>query len=302
MVELYVDKLQEEEFVSRIRMNSSFSLCFTNNITDKFMENYRNRDSGVYWVYGSTGSGKSSLAIALAVDKQRNFNGSKQIVMTNDELKNVVYSSKEGDVFIRDETVKDFGEGSGQMISTIQDLTETLRQRQNSFFLLSPVIKGQPFVHYYLEVLQCNVPLDAKSMKKYIGAGNTELFFRVGVQDKNLHYLGYILVSVEVNSHVWVDYQKKKNDFLEKMASGERTSGLDYTAQAEKFLEIIDFEKYSKKGERRVFIKQNSNFTNSQVLSIHVEMERLISERGLIKKKKDSKPVWDSKIGVMRYE
>ena len=275
-MKFFLSPLMKEVFLNRIQSHPTFKCCFQKNLTDKFEEELKTRDQVVIWIYGLTGSGKSSIAISLTFFTDRNGMSAKRIVYTNPDIQKAVMNSDEGDSFIRDETVKDFGEGSGQMLSTMQDLTETLRKRRHSFFLLSPVIKGVSFVNYYLEVLQANVNLEKEAIQAYINGGGKDLWFRCGVQDNTGRYLGFIIVHSEINNPLWVAYQKKKDSFLEEMASGARKSGIDFTEEARKLIKEIDFEAYPKKGQRLVFIKQNTNFTTSQVKSIHTEMERLI--------------------------
>jgi len=271
----HISAVKALEFKDRWNNEPTFRRCFKRNITTQFIEGIRGKDQVVLWVFGETGSGKSTITFELAKVKDSDFNASK-VVFDNTTLKQRVSESKEGDSIVRDETTRDFGEGSGQMLATIQDLTETLRKRRNSFFLLSPVIKGVPFVNYYLEVLQSSVNLEKESIAQAIKNGLKEIVFRVGVQTPDNRYLGYILVTSKVNNPIYTEYVKHKDEFLELMAKGEKTSGLDYTAEAKKILSVINLEDYRKKGERENFIKQNTNFTTGQCKSIHIELERLL--------------------------
>ena len=280
VVNFFVSRLRRLEFKLRLQTQPQFSLCFTNNITSQFYDEMDGTDNMVAWIYGRTGSGKSSVGISLADRKDKSQGGftAKNIVFDNLGIKSTVAKSEKGHSFVRDETVRDFGEGSKQLLNTIQDLTETLRKRRNSFFLLSPVIKGVAFVHYYLEVLQSSVSLEENAIKEAIESGLKVIHFRVGVQNNLGTYLGYIVVEVPVDNPIWLDYQKLKDDFLEMMASGERQSGLDIVGEAKRFRDEIDLEKYVRKGERLNFIKMNSNYTLGQCKSIAIEMERVIRE------------------------
>lgn len=289
-VKMFLSNFKKLLYESKIERDENFALAFSKNITKEFLDDFMDSDSKSLWVYGETGSGKSSVADILMSMKDKNFSA-KKISMTNEDLKNSVFSSEDGDCFIRDETAKDFGEGSGQLMATIQDLTETLRQRRNSFALLAPIIKGHGFIHYYLHVLQSSINLERDSVKSFIKNGGKFVYFRVGIQDKNLHYIGYIILRTELNTKLWKDYQTKKNKFLEEVSSGERSTGLNYTDEAIKFLKLIDLSQYPKKGNRLVFIKQNTNYTNTQCTSIHSELERILSLQSESKGEKKTKRV-----------
>jgi len=275
----YVSPMQALEFVNRTRIRPEEIVLFTKDISLQFFAEMASRDHVVVWVYGSTGTGKSTVSMELARIKDPSFTADL-IIFDNAGLKSVTKTTKEGNSLVRDETVKDFGEGSNQMLATIQDLTETLRKRRNSFFLLSPVVKGLPFVHYYLEVLQSNVNLERDSLRDAIKKGLKLLRFRVGVWDRNNNPLGYIQVQSVINNKVYVDYEKKKDNFLALMASGERQSGLDINREAQAVLDEINLTEYPRKADRLNFIKSNSNFTLGQCKSIASEVERILINRG----------------------
>lgn len=295
MVKFYTSPLQAVVFKDRLKREFGFRKCFSKNISQEFYEDMLTSDNRVYFVFGSTGSGKSTVSIELWVMKDPKFTAEK-IAFTNEELAKKVYNSQTGDCFARDETTRDWGEGSGQLIATIQDLTETLRKRKNSFILLSPVIKGHGFVHYYLEVLQASVNLEEKAIKKFIDEGGKEIYFRVGILDRDLNYIGYIIVKSTVNNSVWLDYDIRKDEFLKLMSSGQRVTGLDIIKEAEAYLKELDLTRYPKKGQRLTYIKYNSNYTNAQCQSIAIEMERLIEDRGMIQKKVTKR--WPGPSGV----
>ena len=278
----HINPLQALAFRDRLNFDPSFRRCFSRDITKQFYAEMDNKDQLVLWIYGHTGSGKSAVAMEIARCKDPAFNAAL-IAFDNNELREIVARSQEGNSIIRDETVKDFGEGSNQMLSTIQDLTETLRKRRNSFFLLSPVIKGVAFVNYYLEILQSDVILEKKHIEQAIKDGLKQITFRVAVQTPDNVNLGYIIIKSPVNNPIYQDYVKMKDKFLIEMAAGDRTSGLDYIGEAEKILKELDLKEYSRKGERLNYIKQNTNFTGGQCRSIHIELERILRKAGITK-------------------
>jgi len=271
--------LQARVFKERLRSDDTFQRCFTENITKDFDTELKSRDQMILWIFGLTGTGKTTVATEKAKDIDANFSANN-IVFDNNELREKVNKSQPGDTFIRDETVKDFGEGRDQMLAEVQDMTETLRKRRNSFFLLAPVVKGIPFVNFYLEVLQSDVSLEHKALARLVKKGLKYIHFRVGIQSREGYYLGYIIVKSEVNNPIYTEYIKAKDRFLEEMASGSRVSGLDYEKEGRKILEKINLEKYRKKGERYNYIKMNTNFTMGQCRSIHIELERILREEG----------------------
>lgn len=270
-----VSPMQELIFKERVRSDPRELVFWKKDLTERFLSELKQRDSVVLWIFGGTGSGKSSLALSLALDTDPCMSADR-VAFDNSELEAVIKESGQGDSIIRDETVKDFGEGSDQLLSMVQDATETLRKRRNSFFLLSPVIKGVPFVHFYLEVLQSNVALERGMLSREIKKGLKHIWFRVGVWSDDQKPLGFITRSVEVNNKLFLDYELKKDDFVKAMAEGSRTSGLNIEAEAKRFLEEMDVAVYKLKSERLNYIKMNSNYTLGQVKSIHIELERLI--------------------------
>lgn len=271
----YVSPMQELELRRRVLYKPEEIILFRNDITPRFMEELISRDSVVCWVYGSTGTGKSTVSLVLSEHRDKSFNADL-VIFDNSSMTAKVANSQPGNSFVRDETVRDFGEGSNQLLATVQDLTETLRKRRNSFFLLSPVVKGVPFVHYYLEVLQSNVNLEKVSLAKAIKGGLDELRFKVGIWDRANNPLGFIVVKSKVNNTLYLDYEKKKDKFLDEMSKGLRKSGLDITAEARKLIDELDLNLYPRKADRLNFVKMSSNFTVGQCRSIHDELERII--------------------------
>lgn len=271
----FISPMQELIFIKRLEGDPRELVLFQKDISKEFYTELAGRDSIVLWIFGGTGTGKSSFTLELSLIKDPDMSPDR-VAFTNSEIDAILKESAPGDGIIRDETVKDFGEGSQQLLSKLQDATETLRKRRNSFYLLSPVIKGIPFIHYYLEILQTSVNLEEKAIKREIRKGLKFIEFKVGVWSPDNTPLGYLTLKTKVNNLLYQGYEARKNKFIPLMASGDRVSGLDIGMEAQRFLNLIDVNTYPRKGERLNFIKMNSNYTGGQCKSIHTEVERLI--------------------------
>lgn len=199
-------------------IDPTFANCFdTNrNLTKDWFEEVQKRMDGelknhvVIFIFGETGSFKSSVAQSLAIKFAPKTFSADSIVFDNNDLLRIVERSMPKDWFIRDESPFEFGVGSFRIEKQIQILAETLRQRQNSLIFIAPTERPFMSAHYILHTI------DLSEDNKYA---------RVGIMDPtSRRFIGFILVEIYWDSEIWKNYQKEKEEFLEdviKMDFGE---------------------------------------------------------------------------------
>jgi ABC-type dipeptide/oligopeptide/nickel transport system ATPase component len=203
-------KIQALKFNQRMEAEPTFENCFKPefNLTKDWVDEVKTRTSGdlkhhvVLFIFGETGSFKSSIAQEIATQFDKSFDV-KNIAFDNNNLLKLAFSSEPKQWFIRDESPFEFGVGSWRVEKQVQILAETLRQRQNSLVFIAPTLRPVLSAHYVLETI------DISTDSKVVRAGL--------IDPQSFKYIGFILVKIHWGNKLWEEYQKVKAQFLEQV-------------------------------------------------------------------------------------
>lgn len=244
--EFWHTDLQRAMIQENIENYPSFKKCFITDLTDAFFADLDNRINGnipqhiVLFIYGMTGTFKSSVAQSIACHFQPDFKAS-QIVFTDEKLLAMARLSKPKSFFIRDESPKGYGVGSKRIASQVHLLSETLRKRQNSLIFIRPVWENIGAAHFWLKTI------DVTKDQRHV---------RLGIQNPQTHqFLGCIVVPIVKDNPIWQKYEGVKDQFLEDVAT-QNLGGTSYSDLAERVSKHKDFKLATRKKQRRVIIAE----------------------------------------------
>lgn len=265
MFEFQPNRMQILKFRAEIESNSTFKKVFTTDITEDWWEDVKSKDHAVLFIHGQTGTLKSSSGQEVAMILQEDFKPD-QISFSSDELLRRFRTSKPGETYIRDESPDLFGIGSVRIASHVNMLAEALRQRGNSLIFIAPTQNKliEP-AHYNLKTV---APLTVDG--KYV---------RLAVQEPDTQrYLGAIMLEIHYDNPVWIEYQKAKKAFLERVPLGEFRE-LDINEMAKEALGKIDLEKDKTGKERLLRIREIfPNITTREVSDVCIRVNQMIRE------------------------
>lgn len=271
--------IQKQKILNRLKQMPTFINCFTKNITDAFFEELDKRSHIILFMWGETGTFKSSAMIEIMRRKDKTFNFNR-ISFHNQQMIEQVKKSNENEAYMRDETPYDVGQGSGRARMQIALISETLRKRGNSLGFISPSFERVATAHYILQTIDATMTEDEVKKRLKAGEDIKEVYVRIGVQDpQTQHFLGSIRVRIEINNDIWLEYDEKKDIAMDEFAKMEYGQ-ISYEDIAKQLLEEIDLEKYRKKGERLMWLKQTlkNRFTTNEIKDIGIAMEQQIRE------------------------
>lgn len=179
------------------------------NLSKQFFKEVAFRTTGernlILEVTGPTGSGKSKVAITLALEKMKKSLTVDDIAFTTDQLLQQSMKVGKSHVLIKDEQIDQVGVGSQREGYEQRTLEDTTRKFGLSMIFCSPVTKVHSTAHYNLEVVCIN---KRKRLTKVaiIGSGG--------------FYMGYFIIKVVSDRHpVWRSYSKKKDEFIDSVLS-----------------------------------------------------------------------------------
>ena len=190
----------------------SFEAVLEKPLDDLFWEDMDIRVKGsinnffVLSIFGEQGTGKSGIAQLIMQRYIPDFQA-KNIVFTNNELKEAVERSKEGDSFIKDETPFQYGAGSKIDEQVLHNFVNQLRASGNNFIMINPTRINFAGCHYMIHSLL----FDDK--KKTVLCGILET--------TNFRYLGSVTFDLKPlwENKLYRDYKKRKKIFLDKAKS-----------------------------------------------------------------------------------
>lgn len=256
MSEYYLFPLQREVLLERLLYEKDLRRVFKKkkDLTKKVLEeiNLRvNDEEEKNWVVlqinGETGSKKSSVALAMMkmfIDKNMT---AEQVTQEYNEFIELLDKSEPKEGFILDELVFQRGMGSNRMKEELLNLVETLRKRQNSMIFVTPTEKFIQDANVTFTLEPCGFDKEEKVVRCLVR--------------KNNRYIGFYYQKLLWNEPLWIEYEKGKDEFLERTKS-QKYKKLDYEKLA---LEIISesTDEELKNGKRITLIieKKGKNLT-----------------------------------------
>jgi len=209
-----------------------------------------------YWV--THNSGKSQVTISLGTKLFPHFT-EENVFFFDQQILDNAHKFPKKTLIIRDENPAKaiFGEGSTRAEGQITVMSEVCRKAELNLAFIEPSFKPNDIIKYYLETVDMDI-------KRRIT--------RVALMDGlTKRYLGGVFIPVlpETNP-IWVKYNKNKDEFIEKIKSGNFIGAkLDYESLAKKALADPEFEDYHTKPERKAyFVTKYPSYTTGEIQTI----------------------------------
>ncbi len=272
----YINSMYIEKLQLRLVNDKSFIRVFKNNITDQFIDELKDivnpntlfTQNSILSVHGLTGTGKSTFSISLVKSLVPDRFSVDNICFFDSEILELAQKLPRDSFIIRDEGVDKaiFGVGSRRTEGQLNVLVETCRKAGLSVIFIEPRFKDNEMVKYYLETIDIDIE---------------NRLTRVGVIDvHSKKFIGAIYIKIlDDDDPLMISYEKKKDDFIEKMKKGDLNKAKqDFKKISKKIYQEIDIEVFKTKKQRFTYIlSKYGNYTKAEVEIIATFLEILIS-------------------------
>jgi len=192
------------------------------------------RQNAIISIFGETGTGKSYVGwrigeyIEHIVQKYLGiyvpFTDSNVHLDLAEQL-SYLKNAKICDTHMLDEQTDFYGTASVYVISTMQNIEMTARKKQVNLIFCSPCVRTH-YHNYVLETFLVKWPKQRVTVNDegYIPLGKTYCFVYSAESKNYLDPLGYITVSHPEKLQQLKNYEKKKDEYIEKVLKGEPIS------------------------------------------------------------------------------
>ena len=245
-------------------------------ITNTIINPIKYNSNIVVGIIGETGSGKSELGQSLALisrranKKYKKRNVEIYICWTPEDLFNALTKIKKGDIILKDESPKAFGEGAHIEKWSIDNALSVIRKEQNTFIFCDPRDIKINLCDLYLETAGMNLKTRTN---------------RFMVLNKERTYFGHIYTELHDDKKFRDRYEKEKDIFVKeaKRLAGKFLSGL--RKDKIQFIEedkLTDEErkaKYPPIEYLRIYLKKHDRITIKEYADILKESEYKASKR-----------------------
>jgi len=268
----------------KVKYFSAFVNTFKRDISLQYYDDIYHRtqsgkidDNFCEFVSGDKGSCKSGKSLAKAAVFDPTGFDAERVFFSNQDLKDAMETSKPGQWFIRDETVKDFGTGTRQLESDIQMFVETLRKRRNCLIFIRPTMESIGGLDFYTLTFKGNMNWEHKHV------GFSVLDPSTGGSKRCIGG-AWIPLKHVWNSQLWHEYGKKKDEFLEKVVhSGTQESRI--LKDAEVILKHPGYKLCTKVKEIEILVKRLMAHSVTQhqkdVAVAVVQIQRVMDDNSL---------------------
>lgn len=276
MIRFYQTPIQRRLFLMKIKQEPTLKRIIKRNVdlTSEINHDIKLRISGMIenfytaYIIGQQGTFKTSLAITLAKKFDPTFS-EKRVFFQYEEYREDFKTSNPKETRQLDEQVFQHGMGSSRLLHEIQELIETLRQRQNSLIIVSPDPKyfDEKIFTYTFETIDTAIIGTCKYDKKnhevrecqcYYEEKNfpkiTECYVRAAIKTQE-QYVGLYISQVEWKNKTFVDYQERKKSFMNDIVQGKK-SRPDYESMAREILSKHDTENYKNKKQLSLLVQK----------------------------------------------
>jgi hypothetical protein len=276
------DKELYEIFRKKKYINSEMDYEFksrTTGIIDNFI---------TILITGEQGTIKSGTGQAIVQEKIQPEFTAKQISFLYEDFKKMLGESKPGETFILDEQVFMHGTGSIRIIDEIQSIIETLRKRRNSMILIAVEDKYFPeeIFTFTLETIDNTIlgtcPFHMKlheirTCKEFNEQDHhiEKIIVRLAVK-KKMQYIGLYTQEIIWNNQIWLDYSKKKDEFLE-LAKIQKFGKIDYENLANEILRLPESALYQKTKEIKLLLEKlfpNLTIGEKELITAQIRINR----------------------------
>lgn len=269
--ELY--PLQREILRERLKYELDLRKVFRKNIDlttviKKDIEERLRTKNRKNWVLiqinGETGSMKSSVALAIMKQLIDHDFTAESISQEYNRFLEMLRNSNPGQGFILDEMVFQHGTGSVRLKDDIVNLAETLRKRMNSMIFVTPTEKFLKDENVTFTLEPCGFDEENKTVRCLVRKGR---------------YLGFFYVPLLWKHPIWKDYEKGKDDFIERSSQGDYAK-LQYETIARKLLSEMP-EEYMKNAKRmRLYVEKNNPNLTTKEAELLLEQMKIVVEEG----------------------
>ena len=279
-MQFYKNQIDKELLIAKIKRNPSLYEIFKKNkdVTIHVNEDIKLRMQGeldnffTMIISGSQGGFKSSIAQEIATANDKKFD-SKKISFTYTDFRQKMEESKKGDIYILDEEIAVFGTGSGRIVSSVQNMIETLRQHGACMLLISPEPKyfSEHLFTYHLEMLDRSIMGICENNKRLHEIRTCESKKHQNIQatarcavKKEGEYIGFYIQPIKWNTNTWKEYTNQKNEFL-KQSLADDFKKMDYEKIAEKIIQDPESEYCKNKNQWMLYLEKNyPNITTAE--------------------------------------
>ena len=270
MSDFYLYPLQREILKERLRYESDLRRVFKKQkdltpIINKDIKERTTDKARKNWVLvqvnGETGSMKSSVAIAIMKQIDPTLN-SERISQEYNRFIDMIRKSDAGQGFILDELVFQHGTGSVRLKDDIVNISETLRKRMNSMAFVTPTEKFLKDENVTFTLEPCGFNKETKEVRCLVRKGR---------------YLGFYYIKLLWETDLWNEYEKGKDEFIEKSSKGEYEK-LGYEQLAKELLAKMP-EEYLKSSKRmKLYVEKHSPNLTTKEADLLLEQMKMIVE------------------------
>lgn len=236
---LITPQYQLDRLKLRISAHAAYKRALKLNMTKMFMDFVKSRvvdfrQNIILSIFGETGTGKSYVGWRLGEYVQWLVMTYLNINLEFDErsvhldlasqLANLKYA-KPFSVNITDEQTDFYGTGSLYVVSSMENIEATCRKVPLNFICCSPRVRTH-FHNYVLETFMVEWPKQRKVVGEegYIPHGRTYCFVYSPESKKYIIPMGYIIINHPTKLDALIRYEKKKDNYMEKIITGESIS------------------------------------------------------------------------------
>ena len=277
-------------------------------ITNSIINPIKRNSNIVVGIIGETGSGKSELAQVLSLiardanKKYKNRDVEIHICWTPENLFDTLIKLKKGDVIMKDESPKAFGDGARIEKWSIDNALAVIRKEENTFIFCDP---------RDIKINLCDLYLETAGMNFKT---RTNKFM---VLNKERFYFGHIYIKLHDDKEFRDRYEKEKDIFVKKTKklAGKFLSGLrkdknkkidgEFTDDKQKRQSKIPIGKFppksieylrehlKKKNVNRITVKEYS-----ELLGVDIQVARRLLKKQVKNKELD---FWKEAKGMCVY-
>lgn len=245
----------------------------------------------IFVIYGTPNSGKSEGAQTIALYIKSKFKKYLDLVIkihiavSTADFQTILTEMGLGDIGIRDESPKLAGLGSKNNEKYLDNITKIVRQNQNSFIFIDPVLIETDVVSYYLE-----------AAGKYKGKRKTRFI----LYDKHKQLLGHVYLELHNNEQLREEYKRLKTANIEGIMAnaGMVTPEINSIRLLEDIAKLTEYcieEGLNKKGaifariplynaqftRQEDMIKGDTNYMKILVENVYIEIKKMYSTKAI---------------------
>lgn len=275
----YKDPLYMDRLALRLYNDKTFRRVFKRNVTDNFFAmvketvnpQFQHEQNTIISIYGLSGSGKSSIAMAICKNVTPDRFSYKNMCFFDPQVIQMASEVPRDSFIVRDEGVDKavYGVGAMRTARQLQVLTETCRKYGLNLIFIEPEFRQNELAKYYIETW--DMDLDNRITRCAL------------IERTSKQCIGAVYVKVlDDDDEDWLMYNKVKDGFINDIREGKLKEGKeDYKEMAKKVYKKIDPDIWNTKGKRKTEIRaEYPSLTIAETEMIANYLEMLIQTGG----------------------